>query len=227
MAGLSNKQRAFVEYYLSAGFNAAEAARRAGYSLHTAPQQGARLLKKVDVAAAIEARVAELTMTPKEVLIRLTEQARFDVGDILTSAPAGPRQPTVAAKPADGAGALGGKDADSDNVPPKAGEDAGEDDGDAGDVCAQTPAYVRVDLAKAVALGKTRTIKRIKPTEWGLDIQFHDPQTALKLIGQAQGMFKDTLEVSGKNGGPIETAQVHIYIPDNGRGDAGGPPDNG
>ena len=51
------KERRFVEAYTSgdAAGNSAAAARYAGYSVRTAGQLGSRLLKKVEVRAAIEA----------------------------------------------------------------------------------------------------------------------------------------------------------------------------
>jgi len=49
---LTPKQRRFVTEYL-VDLNASQAALRAGYSPRTAPQQGSRLLKNVDVQAAI------------------------------------------------------------------------------------------------------------------------------------------------------------------------------
>ena len=49
---LTPKQHRFVTEYL-VDLNASQAALRAGYSLRTAPQQGSRLLKNVDVQAAI------------------------------------------------------------------------------------------------------------------------------------------------------------------------------
>lgn len=72
---LSAKQQAFVEHYLQC-WNASEAARRAGYSEKTAAEQGSRLLRNVNVDAAIKARVEELKMSADEVLVRLAEQAR-------------------------------------------------------------------------------------------------------------------------------------------------------
>jgi hypothetical protein len=73
---LSPKQRAFVEAYLKC-WNASEAARQAGYK-GQANVVGPRLLANVSIAAAIEARLAELKMGSDEVLVRLAEQARFD-----------------------------------------------------------------------------------------------------------------------------------------------------
>ena len=49
---LTPKQERFVTEYL-VDLNASQAALRAGYSPRTAPQQGSRLLKNVDVQAAI------------------------------------------------------------------------------------------------------------------------------------------------------------------------------
>ena len=52
---LTPKQHRFVnEYFVD--LNASQAALRAGYSARTAPQQGSRLLKNVDVQAAIAAK---------------------------------------------------------------------------------------------------------------------------------------------------------------------------
>ncbi|HXF60305.1 MAG TPA: terminase small subunit [Caldilineaceae bacterium] len=79
----SAKQQVFVEEYLAC-WNAAEAARRAGYSAKTARQQGQRLLTNVDIAEAIRRRIAEKTMSADEVLVRLTAQGRADLGEYLS-----------------------------------------------------------------------------------------------------------------------------------------------
>lgn len=80
---LSKKQEAFVEHYLRV-WNAAEAARLAGYSKKTARQQGSRLLTDVDIAAAVAARLAELKMSADEVLTRLADIARGDMADFVS-----------------------------------------------------------------------------------------------------------------------------------------------
>lgn len=81
---LSHQQEMFVEAYLRC-WNAAEAARRAGYSERTARTQGSALLKRTAIAARIRERLAERTMGTDEVLARLTEQARGDMGDFLAT----------------------------------------------------------------------------------------------------------------------------------------------
>lgn len=83
---LSTKQQAFVEHYLTC-WNAAEAARRAGYSEKTARSIGAENLTKPDIQAAISARLAELKMGADEVLTRLAAQARASIADVLSLPP--------------------------------------------------------------------------------------------------------------------------------------------
>lgn len=55
---LTPKQRRFCEEYLKSG-NASEAAKKAGYSLKTAPFIGAENLKKPQISAYIKRRIDE------------------------------------------------------------------------------------------------------------------------------------------------------------------------
>lgn len=74
-AKLTTRQRLFVEHYLGpAGGNATEAARLAGYA--SPGQEGHRLLKNAEIAAAIEGRVAAVAMETTEILGRLADIAR-------------------------------------------------------------------------------------------------------------------------------------------------------
>jgi phage terminase small subunit len=82
--GLTNKQSAFVEAYLACGFNASEAARQAGYA--KPGQQGHRLLKNVEIAAAIQQGLTERAMPATEVLARIAEHARGTMDDFLDDA---------------------------------------------------------------------------------------------------------------------------------------------
>lgn len=72
---LSARQRVFVAEYLK-GFNATAAAVAAGYSERSAASIGHENLRKPEIAAEIERRLAELTMSTDEALLRLTEQGR-------------------------------------------------------------------------------------------------------------------------------------------------------
>lgn len=76
---LTDKQRMFVEQYLQC-WNATEAAKRAGYSPDTAYSIGQRLLKEVEISALIKARLNEAAMSADEVLRRLADVARGNIG---------------------------------------------------------------------------------------------------------------------------------------------------
>lgn len=72
---LTGKQHAFIEEYLRS-WNATRAALVAGYSERTAYSIGQENLKKPEIAAALQQRLAERTMSTDEALARLTEQGR-------------------------------------------------------------------------------------------------------------------------------------------------------
>jgi phage terminase small subunit len=80
MGKLTNKQRAFVEAYLTC-WNGAEAARQAGYAL---PYVSAHEnLSKPYIQEYISKRLAGAAMSADEVLSRLADQARGDIGDFI------------------------------------------------------------------------------------------------------------------------------------------------
>jgi phage terminase small subunit len=78
---LSVQRQAFIAEYFRHNFNGAEAARQAGYSVKTARQIASKLLQVPEIRAEINARIADLTMSANEVLIRQTEIARMSMGD--------------------------------------------------------------------------------------------------------------------------------------------------
>lgn len=85
---LTYKQRLFVAAYLGkANGNATEAARIAGYNHPNTV--GPRLLVKVGIQAAIEAKLAQAAMSADEVLARLSEHASSDMATYLKIAPDG------------------------------------------------------------------------------------------------------------------------------------------
>ena len=81
--GFTKKQRVFVEEYLQC-WNAAEAARRAGYSERTARIQASKLLTKPNIQEEIQKRISEKAMSADEVLLRLGDMARGDIGEFLS-----------------------------------------------------------------------------------------------------------------------------------------------
>jgi len=72
---LTDKQQRFVEEYCLC-FNGAVAARKAGYSEHTAKQIATENLSKPYLRAAIDAKMKELTMGVDEALMRMSDFAR-------------------------------------------------------------------------------------------------------------------------------------------------------
>jgi len=77
---LSNKRKKFVDEYLKC-WNQAEAARRAGYSHPTV--MGTRLAKVSDISDEIRKRIEENSMSADEVLARIGDIARGDLGQFL------------------------------------------------------------------------------------------------------------------------------------------------
>lgn len=77
---LTDKQRVFLEEYLG-GWNATEAARKAGYAFPNV--EGPKNLVNPSIQQVIAARIAELTMSANEVLIRLTEHARSSMEEFV------------------------------------------------------------------------------------------------------------------------------------------------
>jgi phage terminase large subunit len=76
---LSFKQLAFINEYLT-DFNGTQAAIRAGYSEKGARTAGSELLANPNILAEIRARVNERAMSADEVLLRLGEEARGNLG---------------------------------------------------------------------------------------------------------------------------------------------------
>ena len=77
---ISNKQRVFIEEYLQC-WNATEAARRAEYAHPN--KQGPRLLVNIGIQEEIQKRIDEKAMSADEVLLRLGDMGRGDIGDFM------------------------------------------------------------------------------------------------------------------------------------------------
>lgn len=151
---LTVKQRFFVNFYMTNGFNATQAAIAAGYSEDSARVIGHENLTKPSLQSEIKRLMQTFIMPAEEVLSRLTEHARGDLGDLWD-------------------------------------ETTGQ-----------------VDWQQARALGKTGLIKRIKhktsrvTRDDGTDvetfedeIELHNPQVALQMIGKYYGQFADKLNI--------------------------------
>ena len=80
--GLTSKQQLFLNEYL-VDMNATQAAIRAGYSERSARVISCKLLTKTDILAAIQQKIAEKAMKADEVLEKLTDIARGDMGNFM------------------------------------------------------------------------------------------------------------------------------------------------
>lgn len=77
---LTRKQQLFISEYLT-HFNATRAAINAGYSENSASVIGHENLRKPNISGEIARRLQETAMSADEVLMRLAEHARGDIGD--------------------------------------------------------------------------------------------------------------------------------------------------
>lgn len=81
---LNERQKRFVEEYIQTG-NVAESARRAGYSVRSAKENGAELLTNPNVKAAIDSRLKELeserVATTQEIQEYLTAVMRGELDE--------------------------------------------------------------------------------------------------------------------------------------------------
>lgn len=69
------------------------------------------------------------------------------------------------------------------------------------------PDSIKVDVRALKEAGLTHLIKGIVPTKEGVRVEFVDKQYAVNLVLKAQGAYsKQTVELTGKDGGPIEVA---------------------
>jgi polyhydroxyalkanoate synthesis regulator phasin len=83
---LTGKQQAFINAYLSNGFNATDAARQAGYegNDNVLGVTGYANLRNPKIAAVVLGRLNEAAMSANEVLAILSMQARGSLADVLT-----------------------------------------------------------------------------------------------------------------------------------------------
>lgn len=70
--------------------------------------------------------------------------------------------------------------------------------------------YKAVDVIPTEQLEKDKlaAIAGIKATDKGIEVKTNDKLKALELMGKYLGMFTDKVEMTGKDGGPIETKQT-------------------
>ena len=216
---LTDKQRRFVDEYLI-DLNATQAAIRAGYSKKTARQAGAENLSKPVIAEAIAAGKSELSrraeITADMVLERFWNIATADPNELIQLRRVccrychGEDHAYQWRDPEEYAGAL------------HAAEEAGakalpNDDGGYGfnptfDPYPDCPRCFGEGHMDAHALDTRKLSDRsrmlyagAKVTKEGVEIKMHDQAKALENVAKHLGMFVDRHEVTGKDGGPIQT----------------------
>lgn len=82
---LTVNQRRFVEEYCANGYNATQAAIKAGYSERTARSVGAENLTKPDISKAIKDRLDNLTLTAEQLTKRTADIAMGDLSNYMTT----------------------------------------------------------------------------------------------------------------------------------------------
>jgi hypothetical protein len=193
---LSNKQRVFVETYVRT-WNATQSAIAAGYPEQSAYSQGSRLLKNVEVKAEIALRLEDLTMSPAEVLARLTNHARGDMGVFFKVTDEWVEFPLPSYEVVD-----------AKEVPDP--DDEGETK------TFYLVRHVTIDLEKLMDPRYSHLIRKFSDSaKNGLSVELYDAQAALKLLGQQHGLFKEKVEVSGNVGVQVLEV-VKDYGPTNG-----------
>ncbi len=69
---------------------------------------------------------------------------------------------------------------------------------------------VSIDVDRLVK-EKPHLIRRVKTTKYGQEIEFHDPQKALEMLGKAMGMFTQRVEAFNVN---VDLNDVLAALPD-------------
>lgn len=202
---LQGKRRLFVDEYIACGLNGTEAARRAGYSEDRVSQTAYELLRDPAIKEAVEERYSECAMTARETLHRLKDQATGTIEDFIQV----------------------GIDVDKLS---ELEEDLERTEGMhknislSDEVRAQLLVQIndlkkridmvkerdiRLDIEKAKAAGKLHLIKKLKPGQYGMELELYDAHAALVDIGRAHKLFIDKTEQ--ETSGQLE---VHVVYED-------------
>ena len=222
--GLNPKQKMFAREYII-DMNATQAAIRAGYSEKTAYSQGQRLLKNVEVQAEIQKcmqkRAERTDITADDVLKRWAELAQADPNE-LTSVIVGScrfchgnghqyqwRDEVEFGDAQEAYFAMTDRQREKEKAPVMG--------GGYGYKWRKEP---NIDCPRCDGLGFARTVIRdttelsaagralfagVKETQHGVEIKMHDQMGALLNVAKHLGMFPTKVEMTGKDGAPIQT----------------------
>jgi hypothetical protein len=185
---LSEKHKAVANEYLKC-FNRSEAYRAVYPSVasDTAASNAWRLWQNPDMQEYISRRLSEAAMSADEVLMRLAEDARAEYAQYIVAAP---RLDMVRMA----------KDGLADLIPQIIDEHGNIDivalarNGQLAQVAEYITQPGYVDIAAMERDGKKHLIKGLKPTQWGLTVEFHDAQAAKVQLGRYHKLFVDRSE---------------------------------
>ena len=221
MAKLTAKQQRFVEEYL-VDLNATQAAIRAGYSAKLANTNVPKLLQNTAINTAIQEAVSQRSerteITQDNVLKRLWEIATANPNDIVkfrrvncrfcwgidhghqwTHAEFEQAKLTAMLLEQPVPEANGGFNFDKTRVPhPDCPECKGEGRGEI---------YIS-DTSKLTGAAAL-LYAGAKEGKFGIEVLLHDQVGALIKVGQHLGLFNNKIELTGKNGEPIQTHNLH------------------
>lgn len=187
-SALTERQKHFVAEYI-ADPNATQAAIKAGYSKKTAEVIGYENLNKPQIAAAIAAgrmKIAEkLEITQEMVLKRFWDIATADPNDLI--------EYRIGCCPDCH------KEKGSKFRAPN--PECGTCNGDGFGYPVPKDTRHLSEKAKVLYAG-------VKVTKEGMQVLMHDQLTALTKVGQHLGLFPTKVEMTGKNGGPVEFSDV-------------------
>lgn len=224
MKKLTAKQQQFVAEYLI-DLNATQAAIRAGYSVKTACSIAGENMKKPDIQKAIQdaqqRRAARTEITQDAVLKRFWAIATANPNEVIqfrrvncrycwgvdhyyqwTKSEYHEKRSQNSLLELLAPDCDGGFDFDCTRAPhPDCPECKGEG---IGEVFISDTAK----LTGAAAL----LYASAKAGKYGIEVHLHDQVSALIRVGQHLGMFKDKVEHTGKDGGPIETQNFNINM---------------
>lgn len=207
---LGPQHRRFVDAYLECGFNATQAAAKAGYA-HP-ETYGARVKKRPDVQAAITERLDELAMPAAEVLARLADIARGTLTDFIDVPDSEPEPPASAYRAGDRCPRCAKERPESVTVLERGTVTnlaTGKTYEDlicllcAADWRPQLQPEWTLNLSKAQRRGKLHLLAELGYTEHGPKFKLHDPLAALQLLGKHHKLFVERQELSGPDGGGI------------------------
>lgn len=224
---LTDKQRRFVDEYL-VDLNATQAAIRAGYSEKTASRIGPELLGKTCVSDAIQvamkARSERTQITADMVLQRWWDLANVDVNELVQYRRANCRhcwgiehayqwtqgeyeaaQRDAAANETDSPSCAGGFGFDHNREP----------NADCPECGGEGRGKIHVEDTRKLKGAARALYAGVHQGKDGLKVLLEDRGKALDSVARHLGMFKEKVELTGKNGGPIETRRsVHDYTDD-------------